>query len=270
MISDLLSSKKRASSRGGCLVKCLVVALLFGALVVAGWIFLLPTIVSSTLQKRTGFDVTVGTLSVNPFTSRVVLENFVIQNPPASFGERGFFNLKALRGEVELASLNSNRVVAEEVVFDLESITIVKNAKGEYNGQLFAKRLSGEEKPAEAGQPKAEEPAPTEPAAKKEFLIKTMRLRLNKIVIVDESVAGKPRVRECVVAFEQTYENVSSLGQISGPVLTHMLTNGGQMADFAKDLGKDFLSSLKQGKDDLKTQGKSALDAIKGIFGGKK
>ena len=254
------------SSRGGCLIKLFVIGCLFTVLLVLSWIVFLPVLVRRTIESRTGFGVEITRLSVNPFTARIAIDGLVISNPPAEFAEPKFVKLRSIRADAELFSLFSDRLVVEEAVVDIEQITLVKNAHYDGNGVVFGKRLLGESSPAPAptGKPVAELPS-AKPAVKKEFLIRSLQLRLDKIILVDAS-GSKPSSKEINIGFSQTYDNVTTTTEIATPIVTKLFENGASIGNYAGDLGKNALEAAKKTGEYLKDAGKKAGESLKSIF----
>ncbi len=256
----------RTSQRGGCLAKLFVLGALFMAFAVVCWIFLLPVAVTRAIESRTGFPVAITSLSVNPFTARVAVDGLVITNPPAQFSEPNFVKLRSLRADIELFSVFSDRLVVEEAVVDIEQVTLVKNAQHEGNGVLFGQRIVGESSP-EKPDPSKPEPAPAvdKPAARKEFLIRHLQLRLDKVVLVD-AAGSKPAVKEVNVAFNQTYKDVTTPTEIATPIVAHLIANGSSIGDYAGELGRKALEAAKKTGTYLKETGKKAGESLKDIF----
>ena len=69
------------SIRGGWLIRTVFFIAALGVIFAAAWVVLLPGIMVSSIQARTGFVVKVEQLSVNPFSGKVNIEGAVVENP---------------------------------------------------------------------------------------------------------------------------------------------------------------------------------------------
>lgn len=239
--------------RGGCLAKLFFLTLFMALLAVLCWITLLPFVVARVVHDRTGFDVTIQDLSVNPFTARVSLRGLVLGNP-SSYPISDFVQLRELTADLQLASVFTDRLVVEEAVFDLGKFGLVKNSRGERNATAFVSALLGES-PAgtnEEGSGSAETPPETK--TRREFLIRRMQLRLDQIVVLD-GVGDAAQLKTVNLQFSQDYENVTKVSQITAPILKLALQKGGLRA--LEELGKG--GSLEE-------TGRKWGDSIKNLF----
>jgi hypothetical protein len=100
---------------------------------------------------------------------------------------------------------------------------------------------------------------------KKEFLIRHLQLRLDKVVLVD-AAGSKPSVKEINVAFNQTYKDVTTPTEIATPIVAHIVANGNSIGDYAGELGKKALDAARKTGAYLKETGKKAGESLKDIF----
>lgn len=243
--------------RGGAVAKVLITLIILLLVGVAAWVFFLPSITASVVQKRTGFALKSDSFSINPLGGGLHITNLQLQNP-STFPKPDFVNLRTLEGKLEVGSLISDRLVIERAVLDLESLSLIRAMDGTLNAKLFTDRLKGDSPAAE----------PSKDGKPKEFLIKHLEVRVAKIRVEDHS-GQKPSEREFNVNFAQNYENVTDLKQLaSGPALKSLA----QVAVAVSNLSVSDLSRLiddpnKSGKDLLKGLGKRAGDALRGTSG---
>jgi len=151
-------------NRGGALMKLLMFLIIFGGVLTAAWVYFLPTILTSALQKRTGFGVKVTELSFNPFTAKVDLTGFVINNPE-SFPRREFIAVRSFNANAKLASLFSDRPEFDYAWIEVDYVAFVRDADGLLNTQLFHERMNPEAAAAE----KAERAAKSKAQKKDSF-----------------------------------------------------------------------------------------------------
>lgn len=250
-----MKTLRQRSRRGGLLVKLLLfLAVLFvvGSL---AWVVLLPGIVASTIRSRTGFTVKIDSLAVNPFTAKVQLKGFVLQNPPGWPEAAPFVDLREFRVDADLLPLFSKRLQADEVVVDVAQVTLVKNKDGVLNAVAFKEGLAGKE------QPGSEQPKSGGGEAPK-FFIKHLVLKFDKLVYADYS-GGRPSVKEYNVGIARDLENVDSVAKIVSPFTGAAL---GVVTDAVGGMFKGA-SQLLQGAGGLiKDSGQKAGETLKGLI----
>lgn len=186
------------------------------------WIFFLPGFITGQVKSRTGFDMKIQRLVVNPFTMNAEIDGLVITNPAAEFKTGDFVNLQAMHAKLELGSLFKDTLVVESAKLSLPSVTVVRPASGTTNVQLFAQRLIGESS-APARQPDK----PAEPSKPLKFLIKKAEIDIGDIVLVTDT-QNKP----VHIAYKYTYENVTKPADfITKELAARLLAVGGQFTD---------------------------------------
>lgn len=270
MKDPLLASGVR-SSRGHMLFKLLIFVLVLAATFTLLWILLLPSLVTGMIKKRTGFDATVSSLYANPFTASINIRGLEIDNPD-TFPRKDFVVVNQFRTVVQPGSLFSNRIVVDNAVFDVALIAMVKNAEGETNVHVFETGVAGP--PPEKSQSGQEQkpPPPQEKKPPKQFLIRHLVVKLDKIIIADYS-GPTPRVKEVPLNINHTFDNVTDLKQISGPLIADLSLAG--VGNFAGDvlglvIPAPILESLgvvtKGTGGILQQTGKKTTDFIRGLF----
>ena len=144
-------------------MKLLMFLIIFSAVLTAAWVYFLPTILTSALQKRTGFGVKVTELHFNPFTAKVDLTGFVISNPE-SFPRRDFISVRSFNANAKMATLFSDIPEFDYAWLDVEYVAFVRDADGLLNTQLFHERMNPEAAAAEKAE-KAEKAAKAQKSA---------------------------------------------------------------------------------------------------------
>ena len=225
--------------RGGALMKLLIFLIIFSGIVVAAWVYFLPQILTSTLEKRSGFTVKLKRLAIDPFRNRVSFDGLVISNPP-SFPRPEFVEIRSFRAWAQLDSFFTDRLVIDDGEIDVARVALIRNKDWTINAGLFSDRLlntrkpKAKPKPPEAAPPPPKlepgkyppppKPKPPEVAAKPEapekaFLIKRLVVRFEKILVEDHTTQ-KPASREYTLNFSHTYENVINTDQFMvGPFM---------------------------------------------------
>ena len=263
------------SSRGGALLKLIVFLIVFFAIVVSAWIFFLPPILASTLEKRTGFSVKVEKLSIDPFRNRVQFAGLVISNPP-SFPRPEFVQVRSFRAMAQLDTFFTDRLVIDDGEIDVANVALIRNSAGTLNAALFSDRLLNARKPkgkpkpaaepkAKPGQPKpapASKPAVTERAElpEKTFLIKRLVVRFERMIVEDHT-GTKPVSREYMLNFSHTYENVINTDQfVVGPFMKGFTAVGSAITglipgDMSQTLGEATRSGTELYREATKKTG---------------
>jgi hypothetical protein len=261
---------------GGALLKLVVFLIIFVAIVVTAWIFFLPPILTSTLEKRTGFTVKVKSLAIDPFRNRVEFSGLAISNP-SSFARPEFVEVRSFRARAQLDTFFTDRLVIDDGEIDVANVALIRNSEGTINAALFSERLLNARKPkgkpkppedpkaAKPGQPKPPvppKPAPTEPAVlpEKTFLIKRLVVRFEKM-IVEDYTGTKPVTREYTLNFAHTYENVINTDQfVIGPFMKGFTAVGSAITglipgDMSKTLGEATRSGTELFREATKKTG---------------
>jgi hypothetical protein len=255
------------------MMKLVVFLIVFVAIVISAWIFFLPPILTSTLEKRTGFTVKIKSLAIDPFRNRVSFSGLVITNPE-SFARPEFVEVRSFRARAQLDTFFTDRLVIDDGEIDVAQVALIRNSSGTINAALFSDRLlnarkpKGKPKPAEPakpGQPKppvAPPPAPTVRAElpEKSFLIKRLVVRFEKMVVEDHS-GTRPVSREYTLNFTHTYENIINTDQfVVGPFMKGFTAVGSAITglipgDMSKTLGEATRSGTELFREATKKTG---------------
>jgi hypothetical protein len=240
----------KASRRGGGGFNLMLfLAILFACLAVA-WMILLPFAVTKLVQERTGFGLEIQTFYANPFTANLEVRGLVITNPPA-FPRKDFVEVREFRADAQLFSLFSHRPVIDYMVVNMTEITLVKDQRGLINTRVFQEGLA---RPSPDAQPPAAAPG-------REFLIKRLQVRLDRLVIADYS-RRKPDVHEFTLNFSHTYENVTSAKQLAAPFADIFAPLAGAIGGILPETD----AALRAAGGRVKETGRKTGEAVKGLF----
>src|ERR1035437_9886731 len=132
IMHDKQESFGMAGSRGGAFMKLVLFLVIFGGVLTAAWVYFLPAILTSTLQKRTGFNVKVTSLHFNPFNAKVDLTGFVITNPE-SFPRPEFIEVTSFNANAQMKTLFSDRPEFDYAWIEIAYVAFVRNADGVLN-----------------------------------------------------------------------------------------------------------------------------------------
>ena len=233
---------------------CLALAGLF-ALAALAWMTLLPWAVERGLRAATGFDVRIAVLSANPFTGRVAVRDLAVDNPPG-YPAPDFVRLRGLRADAGiLASAFSGQVVIDTLDVDVGKIELVRRREGALNASEFMAAFS---------KPKAG-PAGAAPARPLKYLVKSLHLRVDQLVVADFSGAA-PDEKAYRLAIDQTYANVTDARQLLVPGVVRSLRDFGLRQDITRLIPGDFGSALNAALGGAEHITTKAKDLIKGLF----
>lgn len=267
MSKDNEAPKKKSSLLKKLIIGFLGLVVTIVAIVTIVCVFFLKPIVRSQLAGRTGYDVKIEKLSLNPFTANFVLDGFVITNPTTDFKTPGFVDLQALRGQIKLFSLFSDTLVVESATLDLPSVTLVQRAnKQPSNAELFATRLAGESTAAQPAEKPAEKPAgESKPMG---FHIKRFDVNVGKVVVASEAADGKVTSRDYNINYKHTYENITEPKQFMTTDLAKSLLGvGSQLSDLIPgEFGQSVNSVLKGGIKVLDNPDEAKSEAVKSLL----
>lgn len=261
MTSERCEGEAPASSRGGAFVSVLVFFSVIFALAALAWMLFLPMIFAEQLQRRTGFDVTLRSLAVNPCAGTIELRGLVLTNPPG-FPVRDFLQLREFRAEAQVMTLLSDRAVFDNVVLDVAQITVVKTTAGRTNAELFEQGFA--ERESAAGASRVAQTAPR-------FLIQRLTLRFDRLVVADHSETV-PQVREIRLNLNRSFTGVTDLKPLLSPEVWQSLAPIAAAVSslVPNDLGRALQvaahDSARTGAERLKRAGEKAGEKVKGYL----
>ena len=236
---------------GGIGAKLLFFLATISACLALGWMLLLPSALSWLVRERTGFGVEVRTLYLNPFTGEVALRGLTITNPPG-FPRKEFVEIRELRASARLFSLFGQCPVIDDAGVDVAAVTLVRNDHGVINAGADpagwdATPENQRQPPAEAGRPR-------------EFLIRRLQVRCDRLVIADYSKRA-PEVREFDLNFHHSYENVTSAKEVAAPLVDVLAPVMGALGGLPPAGG----SPPRSVSDTVVETGRKTGEALKGL-----
>jgi len=236
----------RHGPRGGILGKLLVLGAVLGALAALAWMLFMPMWATHWLRQRTGFDVSVQSLMVNPFSGRIVARGVAINNPP-TFPRSEFLQVREFEAEAEVFSLLGDRPVFTRIKLDIGLVALVKREDGRTNLEVFRGYLA----PAKPGR---ERPAESPP-----LRIRRLEVRFDRFLIADHT-GRQPVVRDFPLNLERSFDNVTDTRQLMLPAsLDQLIALSGavggllpeelaQAVDRALRSGSDLIRELGRGR----------------------
>ncbi len=242
------------SLRGGILTKLLVFCAVLFAVVALVWMLFLPMTATRWLRTRTGFDTSVQSLMVNPFTGRIVVRGLAINNPP-TFPRPDFLLVREFEAETSLLSLFSDRPEFERVALDIALVALVKRADGRTNAAVFRDYLL----PAS--------PSGPQPAGQARPLrIRRLELKFDRFLVADHT-PRQPVVRDYPLHINRTFENVSDPRQLLLPVAMDEFFALGEAVGglLPSELAQAFDRALKAGTETARGLGQRAPAVLGGF-----
>ncbi|HTJ78893.1 MAG TPA: hypothetical protein VL357_07835 [Rariglobus sp.] len=184
------------------MLKTLMCLVCFTAILALSWMLFLPGLLTSVIEKRTGFITRVDSIYANPFKGEINLRGLVMVNP-AGFRHAEFLDLRQFTAKADLLSLFGDHPVINMSTIDVARVTVVTNAQGVNNVDLLSRRLAWlPDKKAKAKTPAAED-SPIK------FLIKHLDVKLGEVVVVNDSGAT-PSEHATALNFEHSYSDITS------------------------------------------------------------
>jgi len=217
-----------------------LVLLAFTLVVAAGFAlkFAAPGYIQKYVADKTGFPVSAETFEIHPLGGRVAIENLEILNP-AEFGGESFIDVPEFGAQVDLSSFFGKTYHIRELTLHIDSLTIVRNAKGQMNTQVFVDRLNGVASQTTsqvpltqtqtAAQPIQPAQLPQQSSQQKSFsaahpiLIDHMKLQIDSVRIVNLATKKTSNVN-LNFNFEQT--NVTDFGALRRQIVVTALAQG--------------------------------------------
>jgi hypothetical protein len=252
--------------RGGIFFNLLVFLVVVAAFAALAWMLFLPAVVTAQLRARTGFDVSLRSLAVNPFAGTIALRGLVLANP-AGFPRRDFLELREFRADADLGTLFSDRMVFDSMTIDVAALTLVTRADGATNAAALQRNLrppaspggpSGRQAPARAGRP---------------FLIRRLTLRFDRLVVANFA-GSRPEVHEFDLALDHTYPNVTDVRSLFPPDARQQLAplgaaiEGLASGDVGRALGDAARAAAQSAGALLHEAGQKTGEKVKGLFDG--
>src|ERR1019366_8663752 len=201
-------ARDRRLQVSGSVKACLFLGGMF-ALAALAWMAFLPAVVEHELHAVTGFNVRITSLAANPFTGRVVVGGLSAGNPPG-YPEPDFVELRGLRADIdEFSWVFTGRLVVNELDLDAAKGELVLQANGKSNASEFAGAFSRSGAGAAAGAP----PAPSKPF---KYLVRKLRIRLDRVVVAAFSGSRKDE-RTYDLRIDHNFSNVTDPRQLLVP-----------------------------------------------------
>ncbi len=203
------------------LLKCTLILVLLLVVILACGNLWLPWVINWQSRSLTGFNTTIQSSKGSLFKGNVDFQNVTIKNPSDKFSETSFISFNDLGVDVKLTSIFSNTILLENILIDIDNVTIVKNKEGVYNYSVFVDNISSIGKSDTTGNSKNTNKASDKETSKsaKNLVIGKFTFAINSIKIIDESDNS---VKEFNVKYKREFSNVSDISSIIKPLVTDL------------------------------------------------
>jgi len=220
-----------------------IVAVLVGLLVI---LFLARNVIARLsveygAKKITGFPLTIGSIDLGLFSSKVDVHDLKLMNP-SEYSEKTFVDMPQLYIDYRLGSMMSGAPHVNEMRINIKQLIVVKNDKGETNAQKLKSVVSSGK-------------------SSSKYYVDSLRIHVGTVTIKDYSRA-KPTERNVPLNIDATYKNISDSTDITRLVLLTVMSQV-HLPDI--DINTD---ELKKNLGDVKNQAGQALQGAAETVGG--
>ena len=238
-----MTESRSTSSPGGAGMNLMAgLAVLFAVLALA-WMILLPRVVTGLVRDRTGFDLTLGSLYLNPFDGALRVRGLMVANPP-DFPRRAFLDIPELEVEARPTSLFGSPWRIDAAAVHVAEVALVRDSRGRLNDHLFAR-----------GFPELTTASSHGP------LIKRLDLRVDRVVMVGDE-RGQPKVRNYDIHFHRVFSDVTDLHAVAAAVIVTVGRDSPESGGIASETG----SLLHKAGAHLESAGRKTGDTVKGLI----
>jgi hypothetical protein len=197
-------------------------------------------------KKITGFPLTIGSVDLEVFSSKVDVHDLKLMNPP-EFQEQMFVDMPELYVDYRLGSMISGAPHVNDMLINIKQLVIVKN-KTDSNVQKLKGVVSG---------------GGGSSSSSAKYAVDKLRVHIGTVTVKDFSRA-KPYEHTVSLNVDATYKNITDSTDITRLIL---LTVMGQV--HLPDIGVN-VNDLKKNLTNVTNQAGQALqgatDAIGGLF----
>jgi hypothetical protein len=175
-------------------------------------------------KKITGFPLTIGSVDLKLFSSKLDVHDLKLMNPP-EFQEKMFVDMPELYVDYRLPSMFSRVPHVNDMLINIKQLVIVKN-KTDSNVQKLKGVL-----------------LPPGSTSSTKYAVDKLRIHVGTVTIKDYSRA-KPSDRDITLNLDRTYNNITDSTDISRLVLLTVMGNvhlpdiGINANDLKKNLGE--------------------------------
>ena len=196
-------------------------------------------------KKITGFPLTIGSIDLGLFSSKVDVHDLKLMNP-SEYSEKTFVDMPQLYIDYRLGSMFSGAPHVNEMRINIKQLMVVKNDKGETNAQKLKSVVSSGK-------------------SSSKYYVDSLHIHVGTVTIKDFS-HPKPTERNVTLNIDATYKNISDSTDITRLVLLTVMSQV-----HLPDIGINT-EDLKKNLGDVTNQAGKALqgaaDTVGGLFEG--
>ena len=238
-----------------------IVLILIGAVVtlvlvvLIGRNIIIKTSVSPMVRSLTGFDASVGGVSVGVFSSKIAIQGLKMTNP-SDFAEKRMLDAPEIYVEYKLPSMLSRTREFPKIRLKIAEVVVVKNEKGESNVARIM-----------AVKPKSEGGGGSSSAGNH---FGELDLSLGSVIMIDYSRmnGGRPLTIDRTLNYHCTYHNLSGNNLKKVVMLETLKYLPGKLADITPDSIQRELGGVVSASLGVSTNVTgAAIDAAKGLGG---
>lgn len=227
--------------------------------------------ITQGVKAATGVGVSVGSLDLGLFSSRVGVKGLAVLNP-SGYPERVMVSMPELFVDYDLGAFLKGTVHLEVVRLNLAEIVVIKNTQGQVNVNSLA--------PVKESQAPTQRHAEPKPGKAPKLQIDLVELKVGRVVYKDYSQGAEPAVKEFAVNLDERYERVTNPQALAGMILAKALakTTIAQLANIdvsglrvlAEQQLKGAAGQLQGTANQLldSTLGSQGASAVKSLFSG--
>jgi uncharacterized protein involved in outer membrane biogenesis len=193
-------------------------------------------------KKITGFPMTIGSIDLGLFSSKVDVRDLKLMNPP-EYSEDTFVDMPQLSIDYRLGSMFSGAPHVNDMLVNIKQLVVVKNNKGETNAQKLKAVVSSGK-------------------SSSKYYIDTLRIHVGTVTIKDFS-RPKPTERNVSLNIDATYKNISDSTDITRLVLLTVMSQVHLPIDINPD---DLKKNLGDVTNTAGQALKGATEAVGGLF----
>jgi hypothetical protein len=234
---------------------------------------MIKTVVEKAASSTLGVPVTIKNISLALLRGKVEIQGLVVNNPPG-YANPTLFELGDGVVNLDIGSLMSDTIKIDLIKLDNTKLTIEQKGLTNNLKEILDKLPKGGQK--EPAQPKTEKPGKNLVITKLEITGTNVQAKLLPVPGKSDTVSLKldPIIMENL-GTNSKLSVASLVEKVMSALATGVAKQAGGLLpdDMVKGIGSSLDKTAELGKDALKSTteaGKSTVEGIKGIFGGKK
>lgn len=253
------------------LLKIFLVLTLILVIVLACGNFWLPWVTTWQIRSLTGFNADIRSSEGSLFRGCVDFKNVLISNPTKQFKEPIFVSFNDFMLDVGVSSIFKETVVLENVIIDIDNITVVKNADGTYNYAVFLENISksSEKNTSKEDTEKSKSDKNSAGSSKdksgKHVAINKFVFAIRSVRTIDEKTGAK---NEYSLKYKREFSNITDLSSLTSELVSDLSAYGLEALIQSTLHSITELPGIKQVKGGLSKVKNVSTEVIKGVGSG--